>query len=386
MPLGPFDEYLAHQTSDTFDHVATSDRNFYDRYYFNMHASSDELFVITGLGQYPNLGVTDAFITVSIGTEQHTVRASRELGSDRMDTSVGPLSVEVLEGLQKLRIRCDDNEWGIARRPHVHGQRRRARGAAHVRPPLRARHPGRHPLRAGRHVGGLASPPRDARSTSTPDRWKGARDRSWGVRPVGEPEHPGIKVRGAQDGYGFRHDWLPMQFDDHMLKVQIDQDADGNRSVEESARVWNLDHHRPVEELGRPEVTVDYLPGTREMRGATVEVPDTNGQTIRVTNTPLRTLYLAAGSGYVNIDGTWGHGVYQGPLKVEGPRARPRRSRGAAQVRGAQRDPVPVRARHRRGRLRHAREHARRHLPSDRLPHPRRRRPLNPRTGVKVGG
>ena len=114
MPLGPFDEYLAHQTSDTFDHVATSDRNFYDRYYFNMHSSSDELFVITGLGQYPNLGVTDAFITVSIGTEQHTVRASRELGIDRMDTSVGPLSVEVIEGLQQLRIRCDDNEWGIA--------------------------------------------------------------------------------------------------------------------------------------------------------------------------------------------------------------------------------------------------------------------------------
>jgi hypothetical protein len=79
MPLSPFDEYLAHQTPDTFDHVYTSDRNFYDRYYFNMHSSSDELFVIIGLGQYPNLGVTDAFITVSIGQEQHTVRASREL-------------------------------------------------------------------------------------------------------------------------------------------------------------------------------------------------------------------------------------------------------------------------------------------------------------------
>ena len=46
MPLSRFDEYLTHQTSDTFDHVATSDRNFYDRYYFNMHSSSDELFVI----------------------------------------------------------------------------------------------------------------------------------------------------------------------------------------------------------------------------------------------------------------------------------------------------------------------------------------------------
>ncbi|RDJ94316.1 hypothetical protein B4Q13_15265 [Lacticaseibacillus rhamnosus] len=108
-----------------------------------------------------------------------------------------------------------------------------------------------------------------------------------------------------------------MQFDDHMLKVQIDQDGDGNRLVEESARVWNLGQDREVEELGRPEVTIDYLPGTREMRGATVTVPDPDGNVITVTNTPLRTLYLAAGSGYVNLDG-WGHGVYQGPLKVEG--------------------------------------------------------------------
>jgi hypothetical protein len=113
MPLSRLDEFLAHQTSETFDHVHTSDRNFYDRYYFNMHASSDELFVIIGLGQYPNLGVTDAFITVSIGTDQHTVRASRELGADRLDTNVGPLGVEVIEGLRTLRVSCDPNEWGI---------------------------------------------------------------------------------------------------------------------------------------------------------------------------------------------------------------------------------------------------------------------------------
>ena len=48
-----------------------------------------------------------------------------------------------------------------------------------------------------------------------------------------------------------------------------------------------------------------------------MEVPDPDGNVITVRNTPLRTLYLAAGSGYVNLDG-WGHGVYQGPLKVEG--------------------------------------------------------------------
>ena len=94
------------------------------------------------------------------------------------------------------------------------------------------------------------------------------------MRPVGEPEHPGIKVRGAQDGYGFRHDWLPMQFDDHMLKVQIDQDADGNRHRRGvDAGVEPRPRTGPVEHLGRPEVDIDYLSGTREMRGATVTRP-----------------------------------------------------------------------------------------------------------------
>jgi hypothetical protein len=54
------------------------------------------------------------------------------------------------------------------------------------------------------------------------------------------------------------------------------------------------------------------------MRSATVRTTDPDGNPIVVTNTPLRTLYLAAGSGYVNVDGKWGHGMYQGPLKVEG--------------------------------------------------------------------
>jgi hypothetical protein len=316
MPLSPFDEYLTHQTPDTFDHVYTSDRNFYDRYYFNMHSSSDELFVIIGLGQYPNLGVTDAFITVSIGHEQHTVRASRELGSDRMDTTVGPLGVEVIQGLMKLRIRVEPNEWGIdadltftgvveaLEEPHTFS-RRYGRVIQDV-----TRY-----AQIGVWEGTLTAAGRTFEVT--PDRWKGVRDRSWGVRPVGEPEAPGIKARESSDGYGYRHDWVPMQFDDHMLKIQIDQDADGHRHLEESMRVWNLDQNRPIDHMGKPEIDIDYISGTREMHRATVRTSDPSGAPIVVTNTPLRTLYLAAGSGYVP-DGTWGHGYYQGALKVEG--------------------------------------------------------------------
>ena len=70
MPLSPMDEFLAHQTCETFDHVFTSDRNFYDRYYFNLHGSNDDLFMVMGMGQYPNLGVQDAFAVVRRGTAQ----------------------------------------------------------------------------------------------------------------------------------------------------------------------------------------------------------------------------------------------------------------------------------------------------------------------------
>src|SRR5580765_318493 len=105
MMLTPLDDYLGHQTPETVDHVATSDRNFYDRYYFNAHTLDGDVFLVVAMGLYPNIGVIDAFATCVVrGKTQHIVRASRELGSDRMDTTVGPIGVEVIEGLRKFRV------------------------------------------------------------------------------------------------------------------------------------------------------------------------------------------------------------------------------------------------------------------------------------------
>jgi len=62
--LSSMDDYPLHQIADVIRHVGTSDRNFYDRYYFNLHNCSEEIFVVFGLGQYPTLGVQDAFLLV----------------------------------------------------------------------------------------------------------------------------------------------------------------------------------------------------------------------------------------------------------------------------------------------------------------------------------
>ena len=78
------DEYPIHQVPLPIAQPSTSDRNFYDRCYFNGHDRTGETFLITGLGVYPNLGVIDAYATVLRGTTQHTVRMSTALSPTRV--------------------------------------------------------------------------------------------------------------------------------------------------------------------------------------------------------------------------------------------------------------------------------------------------------------
>ena len=66
MPI-PADEFPIHQLPLSFEHVGSSDRNFYDRCYFNAHDRTGQVFMATGLGVYPNLGVIDAYAIVRRG-------------------------------------------------------------------------------------------------------------------------------------------------------------------------------------------------------------------------------------------------------------------------------------------------------------------------------
>ena len=319
MPLSPMDEFLAHQTCETFDHVFTSDRNFYDRYYFNMHPSSDELFLITGMGQYPNLGTTDAFVSVSHGDTIYVVRASRELGADRLNSRVGPFGFEVIEGLKQVRVFCESNEWDLAFDLRFEGT-----VPALEEPKTFQRMPhGRVHMDTSRfsQVGGWTGQLEvGGRSYEvTPDLWRGVRDRSWGIRGVGEPEPPGIRVKAAASGFGgFFHAWAPVQVEDGSLyKLFAEEDQDGNRHVEESAHVQHFAGGGEIRPMGSPSFHFEYQSGTRELESARIEVEDPEGKMVTIQCTPLRTLYLAAGSGYIPQP-DWAHGMYQGELKVEG--------------------------------------------------------------------
>jgi len=303
--LSPLDDFPFHQTSESLAHVATSDRNFYDRYYFNLHHCADDLFLALGVGQYPNLGVTDAFAAVVYQGVHRVVRASRELGADRGDTSVGPFRIEVLEPLNRLRAVLEPGEYELSfdltwtgaipatREPRQFVRRNGRVWMDSVRLAQTGFWEGT--LRIG-----------EDELAVTPSAWWGSRDRSWGIRPVGEAEPAGIQGNGGVPPT-FHWIYAPMQFDDFSILVIAQEDEDGRRVLEEAVKVFG--DGRPAEALGRPELELRYTSGTRDVRSAEVHF---TGRAERIRVTQLIPLHMAVGSGY-GLDADWRHGMYQGP-------------------------------------------------------------------------
>ena len=112
--LTSYDDYPVHQASVPIALSATSDVNHYDRYFFNGMTRDGELYFAAAMGLYPNRhvvdaafcvvtpeGVTNGSVTPEGVTRRHTsVFASARAPRDRRDaTSVGPISVEVIEPL-----------------------------------------------------------------------------------------------------------------------------------------------------------------------------------------------------------------------------------------------------------------------------------------------
>jgi len=111
--LSKADDYPIHQLPEPIA-TAGTDRNFYDRYFFNGYSMDGSVFFAAALGVYPHLNVMDASFSVIVDGVQHNLHASKLLNMERMDTVVGPISIEVVEPLKVLRLRVASSEHGIA--------------------------------------------------------------------------------------------------------------------------------------------------------------------------------------------------------------------------------------------------------------------------------
>lgn len=301
--LSAADDLPVHQTAQPVAVAGTSDRHFYDRYYFCAHHCDGSIAVVGGLGQYPNLGVTDGFLAVTRNGRQDVVRASRELDGDRLDTSVGPLRVDVRAGLRQLRLSVDPSETGLG------GDLLWERiSPAYLEPPHINRVGPRVTTetarfcQTGRWSGHLVVD--GERLELDDERWLGVRDRSWGIRPIGEPEPAGRRYGGGPAGFL----WLyaVVQFPDHTLVVIIQEDASGRRSLDHAARVAA---DGTVDDLGPMSHELEFAAGTRFVTAARLRAGTGAATTIDVR--PLAASYLALGTGY-GTEADWRHGMYQG--------------------------------------------------------------------------
>src|SRR5690606_25385106 len=268
----PLDEFPIHQAPLSLRHVATSDRNFYDRSYLNAHDRTGDVFLVAGHGVYPNLGVADAFVTVRRGDRQWVVRCSDALGDDRLTPAVGPFRIEVVEPLRRLRVVCDTADRGLG------VDLRWEASFPAVMEPRHVMLAGARPIidasrfaQVGTWSGTICVEGEDL--PVTPDRWVGTRDRSWGIRPVGEAEPPGRPPDDPTAGLWWLY--VPLRFERFALVVVVQEQPDGYRTLDDAVRVWPDGR---VEQLGWPEVEIGYRPGTRLPERARLRLRERGGR------------------------------------------------------------------------------------------------------------
>jgi hypothetical protein len=312
------DDFPIHQTPDPVSTPVTGDRNVYDRYFFNGYSRDGALYFAAAMGLYANRSVLDASFSVVRGGVQTSVHASRRAPLERTETRVGPIAVEVLDAMRSLRLRVADNETGV--RAEL---RFGARTVAVEEP--------RFTRRSGTRV------MIDATRFTQWGTWEGfvqvagerievdarqvlaTRDRSWGIRPVGEPEG-GAPGRPGQ----FFWLWAPLHFDDLCTHFDVVEDGEGRVENSNGSIVPIIaDPADEVIDYGGGIATkmesvshrIRWRAGTRRAESAEIVLVPFRGDEQVIALEPMLTFQML-GLGYLHPE--WGHGLWKGEEVVGG--------------------------------------------------------------------
>ena len=313
--LNKLDDFPIHQTPEPIAHPATSDRNVYDRTWFNGYAADGSYYFGIGMAVYPHRGILDcAFSVVTRDGRQHCFYGSRRAPAERTEMQVGPFRIEVIEPMKRTRVVLEDNESGLscditfsARTASIQEARQTLWSGAR-----RAMDATRFD-QFGRWSGVVRSP--DGEIQVREDVCHGTKDRSWGVRGVGEPETGGA----PQTRRGIFFLWAPLFWDDHITHAIFFDGQDGEALVREGivAPLYPSEAAVPGVEDGRDERMatarhrVEYHPGTRLARSAEIDLVNLDGDVRTISLEPILKFQMK-GLGYGHPQ--WGQGMWKGEL------------------------------------------------------------------------
>lgn len=315
--LTKFDDYPIHQTPEPIAVPETSDRNVYDRTWMNGYAHDGSYFFGLGVAVYPHRNIIDAhFSVLRKDGRQHCFYASCRAPAERSDTTVGPFKLDVVEPMRVTRITITDNESGISCDLTFRTQTGAVQEA-------------RQTLWSGtRRM-------MDATRWDQFGHWEGwvkfdgdeikvdakvclgTKDRSWGVRRMGEPELGGAPSHPQ----GFFFLWAPLHWDDHATNSIFFDDMRGQPLVREGFTTPKYDANDVPEAVVDPRSEymattrhrVTYVPGTRLAASAEIDLDPVGGKTRTITLEPILKFQMK-GLGYGHPE--WGQGMWKGENAV----------------------------------------------------------------------
>jgi hypothetical protein len=326
--LTKLDEWPLHQTIDTFDSVATASQNWSDGFWNCVGDPEGKVNLITAIRFYQNTNVADGYVCISLDDgKQYNLRCSRRLRPRIDELDVGPLWMDIIEGLRTFRFGCRENEHGIefdllweaaapawdetqGKTGYIDGriafQRSNYVQLGHLSGTLRV---------AGREfqVG--------------PD-WVGARDHSWGLGgdsgTGGKIQHfvappGGHKPPSSKPAFGMRH-WVLLRLPRRSIYYWFHHGNDGRMSLFESHIDYPFEMDRPGRAYRSAEVeSVEFTGGLRRLERAVVAFQRGDGRSDRFAiEVVSRPLYMQGGGYWRGFDDGLGRGIYRGEDHIEG--------------------------------------------------------------------
>jgi hypothetical protein len=317
--LNKLDDFPIHQTPEPIAVPVTSDRNVYDRTWFNGYASDGSYYFGIGMAIYPHRGILDcAFSVVQPGGRQHCFYGSRRAPQERTDMQVGPFRLQVIEPMRRARVVLEDNTSGLscdltfsARTAAIQEARQTLwSGARRVMDATRFD-------QFGRWSGVVRHP--DGEIEVDEAVCLGTKDRSWGVRNVGEREVGGAPAAPPRVFFL----WAPLVWDDHISHAIFFDGPRGEALIREGivAPLYPTEAAVPgVEDdkdqrMATARHRVNYVPGTRLARSAEIDLVDHDGKTRTIALEPILKFQMK-GLGYGHPQ--WGQGMWKGELEIGG--------------------------------------------------------------------
>ena len=228
--------------------------------------------------------------------------------------SVGPMRIEVIEPMLKSRVVLEENDSGIAcdltfsgRTACIQeGRQTLFSGAQRIMDATRFD-------QFGAWEGVIQTP--EGEIKVDPNECRATKDRSWGVRGVGEPVTDGVPR--APGSFFFL--WAPLFWDDHISHAIFFDDTDGRGLIREglTAPLYGSSDEVPgvedglVKRMQTAAHRVEYHPDTRLARHAEIDLIAANGEIRTITLEPTLTFHFK-GLGYGHP--TWRQGAWQGEL------------------------------------------------------------------------